>query len=355
MMRRRTFLETIGRVAAAGGGLLRFRSRRSPRHWSWVHGGRDRTVAEWADRFAQIREAGFHGVLASGGDSATLSTAARGAGLAFHRWIWTLNRNGDEWVKSNHPEWFTVNRNGESSLEKPPYVGYYKWVCPTRPEVRRYLAAQIEAVARDPAVEGVHLDYIRFPDVILPVGLWSRYHLVQDREYPEFDSCYCAVCRDTFRRRSGVDPMSLDDPASDVAWRAFRWEAVTGMVEVLAAAAHRHGKPISAAVFPTPTIARRLVRQAWDRWPLDAVFPMIYHEFYQQAVPWIEQAAREGVTALASRIPLYGGLYLPSLSPPAFGDGARRVMRSGAAGVCAFEMDGLTDPHLSAFAAAVRD
>ena len=45
-------------------------------------------------------------------------------------------RNGDAWVQENHPEWFTVSRNLESSLEHPPYVGYYKWVCPSRGPVR---------------------------------------------------------------------------------------------------------------------------------------------------------------------------------------------------------------------------
>ena len=41
------------------------------------------------------------------------------------------------------------------------------------------------------AVDGVHLDYVRHCDVILPRGLWERYDLVQDIEHPEFDFCYC--------------------------------------------------------------------------------------------------------------------------------------------------------------------
>ena len=59
-------------------------------------------------------------MLVSGGDLDLLSGAARAEGLAFHRWIWTLNRNGDEWVKANHPEWFTVSREGNSSLTHSP-------------------------------------------------------------------------------------------------------------------------------------------------------------------------------------------------------------------------------------------
>lgn len=49
-------------------------------------------------------------------------------------------------------------------------------------------------------------------------------------------------------------------------------------------AAHAHGKKITAAVFATPSLARQLVRQAWDKWPVDAVFPMLYHNFYQPPI-----------------------------------------------------------------------
>jgi uncharacterized lipoprotein YddW (UPF0748 family) len=352
---RRDFLERLG-AAAAGLGILpaatlacseRESPPRAMKNWTWVHGGGEASADEWRLRFARIRQAGIHGVLVSGGDADTLSNAAHAEGLEFHRWIWTLNRNGDARVKENHPEWFTVSRNGESTLEKPPYVGYYKWLCPTRPPVREYLRGVVDELAREPAIDGVHLDYVRHSDVILPVGLWSKYDLVQDREYPEFDFCYCEVCRETFRGQAGIDPLELPDPTQDIAWREFRWKSVTGLVEVLAEAAHSHGKPITAAVFPTPTVARKLVRQAWDEWPLDAFFPMIYHEFYEEELPWIGTATREGVDALPEATPLYSGLYLPSLTPEDLGEALRIARAAGAAGVSLFPMGRLSDEHLA--------
>lgn len=323
------------------------------KNWTWVHGGRDRSPGEWRRRFAQIREAGIHGVLVSGGDVETLADAAHAEGLEFHRWMWVLNRSGDRWAKQHHPEWYTVSRNGESSLEKPPYVGYYQWVCPTRPPVREYLKSIVEEIAGHPAVDGVHLDYIRHADVILPVGLWSKYDLVQDREYPEFDFCYCDVCRETFRRQTGEDPMALLDPPQDVAWREFRWDSVTGLVRVLADAVHAHGKRITAAVFPTPTVARKLVRQAWEQWPLDAFFPMLYHKFYNEDLAWLGTATGEGVAALPPGIPLYSGLYLPSLSPEELARAVGIVRLAGAAGVSLFEMGGLTHEHLAVLGEAL--
>jgi uncharacterized lipoprotein YddW (UPF0748 family) len=357
-MKRRTFLELSGGTAALAVlpkmGPAGWRKPAPFRAWTWVHGGGETGAAEWRARFGRVRAAGISGVLVSGGDLELVSGAARAEGLEFHRWIWTLNRSGDAWVKENHPEWFSVSREGKSSLTHPPYVPYYQWLCPTRPAVRDYLRGVVDELAAHPSVDGVHLDYIRHPDVILPIGLWSRYNLVQDREYPEFDFCYCEACREAFRAQSGADPLDLPDPTADQAWREFRWASVTGVVDTLSTAVRARGKQITAAVFPTPTIARRLVRQAWEQWPLDAVFPMIYHGFYQEPLEWVGSATREGVQALRLAEPLHSGLYLPDLEPDALGRAIRLVREAGASGVSLFEMAGLSDPHLAALRSALR-
>lgn len=330
--------------------------------WTWVHGGGNRTPEQWRVEYGRLAEAGFHGVLVSGGDTTVHAQAAHEAGLEFHRWVWTLNRNGDAWVKNNHPEWFTVSRNGDSSLEKPPYVDYYKWLCPTRSEVREYLRDSMLEIAQQPGVDGLHLDYVRHCDVILPRGLWAKYDLVQDKEYPEFDFCYCDVCRETFETQYHRDPLELPDPPADADWRRFRWDSVTGLVEVLVKAVHGidaaspgagpasrispdgFAKPITAAVFPTPSIARALVRQAWDEWPVDAVFPMLYHSFYEENLAWIGEGVREGLGAMAGRggpAYLFAGLYLPALSAEERVHAQDIARRAGAHGVSFFEMGGL--------------
>jgi hypothetical protein len=352
-MKRRVFVGALGSAGLWAAGWPAAGGEPS-RHWAWVHGGGPRTADEWRRYYARLRAAGLHGVHVGGGDTAVHSAAAREAGLVFSRWTWALNRSGDAQVKADHPEWFTVSREGNSSLTHPPYVPYYQWLCPTRPEVRRYVAEVMGAVARDPAVDAVHLDYIRHCDVILPVALWARYNLVQENELPPYDFCYCEVCREAFRRQGGRDPMTLADPSQDVEWRRFRWDSVTGLVREVARAVQSAGKPLTAAVFPTPSIARRLVRQAWDEWPLDEVFPMTYHGFYNEGIGWIGNAVRQGLAALPAGRPLYAGLYLPDLPPAALGMAVRNAMNAGAAGVSLFEADGLTDAHLAELASAVR-
>jgi hypothetical protein len=320
--------------------------------WSWVHGDRDYDSAEWRRRFARLKEAGLTSVLVGGGDIDLVSDAAHAEGLEYHRWFWTMNRNGDAWAQENHPEWFTVSRNLESSLDVPPYVGYYRWVCPSREPVREYLRGLVDEVAQNPAVDGVHLDYVRHCDVILPRGLWDTYDLVQDVEHPEFDYCYCDVCREQFMALTGKDPVELEDATLDEEWRRFRWDSVTGAVRQLADAVHAHGKPITAAVFPTPDIARTLVRQSWDEWPLDRYFPMLYNGFYLEDIPWIGDGVRKGVAALGDT-PLNAGLYLPDLTPTELGEAVAVAREAGASGVSVFEMEGLTDEHLAAVRSAL--
>ena len=358
MTNRRTFLSTIGAglVAAKAPNLLSGTEATRFSAWTWVHGGSTEIgLPGWRERYARLRNSGISGVLVGGGDAGMHAEAAHAEGLVLHRWIWTLNRSGDRQVAEAHPEWFSVSREGKSSLTDPPYVGYYKWLCPTRLPVREYLAGKVDEVAAIPGVDAVHLDYVRHPDVILPRNLWEKYGLVQDHEMAEFDFCYCEVCRARFEAETGRDPVGLEDAASDVEWRRFRWRMVTETVQELTRATHARGKAISAAVFPTPRIARELVRQEWDRWPLDIVFPMLYHSFYREPVEWIGESAREGVAALPKSTPLVAGVYLPDLPPAELGKAIRSARDGGASGVAMFEMGGLSDAHLKSVGESITE
>jgi len=305
------------------------------RHWIWTSSDPNATEEALARRLDEIGEAGVGGLHVAGADP-RFHRLARARGFEVHAWIWTLCR-GDRELRERHPDWYAVSRDGISTLEDPPYVDYYRFLCPTRAGVREHLTSIVSRFADLPDLDGIHLDYVRYPDVILPKALWARYGLVQDRELPRFDFCYCSECRESFRRESGEDPLALPDPPSDPRWRAFREARITSLVNHLAATVRRKGKRLSAAVFPTPAIARKLVRQDWSRWDLDAVFPMIYHRFYDEPIDWIGEAVRAGRAALPPERPLYAGLYLPDLGDPEdFERAVRTAMAGGASGVSLF-------------------
>jgi uncharacterized lipoprotein YddW (UPF0748 family) len=356
-MDRRHFLTSLSLGAAALGGralgwwpsadAAAAQGARAPlKYWAWMRGSVT-PIDAWRRKLASMRAAGIDAVLISGSAEfyRTAVPAAAQEGIELHAWLFTMMRGENTQV---HPEWYAVSRNGVSTAEKPPYVDYYKFMCPSRDEVRRYLVGVVRELAQVDGLGSIHLDYIRYPDVILPVALWPKYHIVQDKEYPEYDFCYCTVCRERFKKASGVDPRDLPDPPSHRAWLQYRYDTITEVVGLLADEVHAHGKRLTAAVFPTPAIARTLVRQDWTKWKVDAVLPMIYNGFYNEDVAWVERATREGVTALGGRIPLYSGLYVPDLPPADLARAAERALAGGAQGISVFEANTLTPAHWAA-------
>ena len=128
-------------------------------------------------------------------------------------------------------------------------------------------------------------------------------------------------------------------------WRQFRVHQVTAVVSELADYCHARGKRISAAVFPGPSIARQIVRQEWDQWPLDEVMPMLYQSFYYGSHDWIRSKTEEGVQSLNSTVPLYSGLYIPSLNPRDLHDAIQKSIDGGAQGITLFNYESMTPGH----------
>lgn len=309
--------------------------RKAWKHWMWVRPNPEDREDDIRQYYRRCYAAGLRGVFFEA-DSEKHYRIAKEQKLEAHRWMWTLNR-GEASLLKEHPEWYSINRNGASCADKPPYVNYYRWLCPSREEVAQYLEGQVRQILSKDYVDGIHLDYVRFCDVILPVNLWDNYKIEQTRELPEYDYCYCPVCRTRFREWKGMDPADIRFPEESLSWRQYRYNAVTRIVERLAAVARTHKKPITAAVFPTPEVARRNVRQDWVKWPLSGICPMIYHGFYKEDVAWIGDAVAEGVAALHNKFPLYAGLYLPDFkSNTEIQQGIEGALRKGAAGVSLF-------------------
>lgn len=306
------------------------------KHWIWINPDHKQESAAITKEYIALKEAGIRGILFES-DSEKHYRAAKQLGLEAHRWNWTMN-NGSKELLANHPEWYAVSRDGKSCATHPPYVGYYRWLCPSKPEVIAFLKNEAEKILSKDYIDGLHLDYIRFCDVVLPLNLWSQYKVDQRTEMAEYDFCYCETCRAKFKAKTGKDPLEFKYPDEALSWRLFRYEAINNVVNTLAEVAEKHKKWISAAVFPTPEVARRNVRQDWTNWNLSAVFPMIYHGFYQEEVKWIGEAVKEGVHFLNGKFPLYAGLYLPDFkgNMEDLAAGMGHAMKNGAAGISLF-------------------
>jgi len=307
----------------------------SLKHWVWENPNQKESDEVLQKKYKNFYSAGIRGMFFES-DSEQHFKIAKEAGLEAHRWMWTMNR-GEKELLENHPDWYAISRNGESCATNPPYVNYYRWLCPSKPEVGEYLKTQVENILEKDYVDGIHLDYIRYCDVILPVNLWKNYKIDQTKELPEYDFCYCETCRKLYKDKTGIDPLELEFPDQSPSWRKFRYDRINHVVNNLAEVAHKNKKPITAAVFPTPEIARRIVRQDWTNWNLDGVCPMIYHGFYREQVSWIGDAVEEGIHFLNGRFPLYAGLFLPDFkNMDELEKGIEVAIKNGASGVSLF-------------------
>lgn len=153
-------------------------------------------------------------------------------------------------------------------------------------------------------------------------------------------------------------------------WKRFRYDVVTRLVNKIADAVHAKGKKVSAAVFPGPeSYAKKLVRQEWNKWNIDAFFPMNYNDFYLEPASWVGEITREEVASVNGRKPVYSGLFIcrdwknkakikdpegHGLIPSEIGEAISGSMKAGAAGVALFAPGNMTDEHWAEFDKAIR-
>ena len=238
-------------------------------------------------------------------------------GIEVYAWLWTMNLEHDrDKILAEHPEWFSVNRNGKSLADTTAYVDYYKFLCPALPEVREFIKEKIKSYCEVEGLNGIAIDYNRFVDVVLPTTLWPHYGIVQDRE----------------------------DPSSDVKWRQFRCDRITEVANMIAEVVHSYGKTMAASPFPTPKMASRMVRQDWGKWNLDIVFPMVYHTFYTEDVSFISDCTVENARDKNDKTVLYCGM--TATDGPEMFACMDAALNSGAQGIAVFTVAGLRSPEV---------
>lgn len=350
------------------GSLITGTDKRKFKQWVWIGNDLNATADEWKSRFALMRESGIDAILPEIYDSRqafydskhlpvggpwleTILPFAKAEGLEVHAWMWSMPCNIPEIVEK-HPEWYVVNRLGESAAVKPDYVPIYKFLCPSREGAREFVKETVTELSQIDGLDGVHLDFIRYPDVILPVALQPRYNIKQDRELPQYDYCYCDVCREDFKKRTGEDPLRMEDPTKSEAWRQFRYDRITHLVnDIYIPIIHKHRKMATAAVFPN----WRDVRQQWFRWNLNGALPMLYNKAYDEGIEWIGYETEEEVRAMYNGAPIYSGINAGGMSPDDIAKAVRVSYDAGSSGVSIFSFQAMNDALWQSFSEAVKN
>jgi uncharacterized lipoprotein YddW (UPF0748 family) len=325
-----------------------------PMFWTWLD---YRPGMNFDSVCGVMNEAGIDGVMLNAptpDDYRVAIPIAHKHNIEVYAWLWTMNLEHDrDAMVKEHPEWFSVNRKGESLADNKAYVDYYKFMCPTLPEVREHIKKKIVAYCEVEGLNGIAIDYHRFVDVILPTTLWPRYGIVQDKEYPEFDYGYHPAMIKLFMEKHGYDPRELEDPSTDEKWLQFRCDQITEVANEIAEVVHSYDKVMAASPFPTPAMSRKMVRQDWGKWNLDIVFPMVYHNFYTGDVSFISDCTIENVRDKNPMTTLYCGM--TGSNGPIMFDSMDEALNNGAEGIAIFTVNSLRSPEIRAQFKAYAD
>ncbi len=207
-----------------------------------------------------------------GDQLAAARDAAQAHDLEFHAWIvcWNLGQA---------PASFRERLQQENRLQRDSQGKELLWLCPSHPQNRRHMLQVIREIAAY-RPDGIHLDYIRFP---------------------EANACYCDTCRQAVESSLGRTLPSWPDAARDggpatTAWNAHRVAMIDTFVRQARQIVRETDENMlfSAAVFGNYPGTIRSIAQDWGAWMeagwLDFVAPMNYSDNTEEFSRWyIEQ------------------------------------------------------------------
>lgn len=286
---------------------------------------------------------------------------AHEAGLEVHAWVnvnlvssaTTLPKSPSH-VLNRHPEWLMVPAALQTSLggaspKSPSYVDRLAawtrkesanveglFLSPIHPGARAYSTSIVEELVRNYAIDGLHLDYIRYPREDFD---YSRASLEAFRA----DRLPFATAEER-RRFDASGDLAAWPNALPAGWRAFREGQLTALVADIAATArqHRPRLTMSAAVLPDAAEARRRKLQPWAEWAtaglLDVVCPMAYTQDLA-----VFRRQMDALAATSAGMPMWVGIGAYRISAADTATHVRVARRAGAAGILIYSYDALME------------
>jgi uncharacterized lipoprotein YddW (UPF0748 family) len=155
---------------------------------------------------------------------------------------------------ADHPAWLIRSMDGK----------YQPNFNLANPEVRKYWVEKISAALKYD-IDGIHLDYIRFPVT----------------QVYSYDSVTC----EAFKKEYQFSPVEVSHDCGSIIWCEWiKWNAkqVTRLVKEIRQAINESGKQLvlGVDVFPDSETSNVLIAQDWGRWAeaglVDFICPMLY-------------------------------------------------------------------------------
>lgn len=153
------------------------------------------------------------------------------------------------------PSWANKTKRNYNINAPTPSISEHNgfFIDPANPEVQDFLLSLITEIIDNYKVDGINLDYIRYPQAVSvsDINSWG---------YTEF-------ARNEFKTIYGKDPVELtvSDPLW-MKWCEYRRSKVTYFVSRVGALGREKGTYISAVIFPDRLSALNTKQQDWRTW-----------------------------------------------------------------------------------------
>lgn len=169
-------------------------------------------------------------------------------------------------VLSRHPEWITYDSYGrpmtnysKKQLDNNLAEGYF--LDPAIPDVKDYIEKIICDVLSKYPVDGIHLDYIRYP--------YSGYNPYKKSYLNDFG--YNPAARKIFKDIYGIDPVDIDrfhDSPEKQLFDKFRSDQITEIVKRVSHVVKSLNENLilSTAVMPRYDWGKKVYFQDWTKW-----------------------------------------------------------------------------------------
>lgn len=242
-------------------------------------------------------------------------------------------------VLTKHPEWVTCDYTGrpmteytQKELEDNLLEGFF--LDPAIPEVKQYCYDIIRDIISKYDIDGVHLDYIRYP--------YSGYNTHYKKFMSEFG--YNPASRKIFKKKYGFDPLSINrekESKAKILFDRFRTDQVTEIVRNIhyIVKQKNNSLTVSAAVMPRYDYGKKAYFQDWPLWLnrgyIDLACVMSYTENPATYAEYIDYAVKTG-----SRDRIFMGVMIrKKTSVKTIMDEITAAYNSGARGYILFSFD----------------
>jgi uncharacterized lipoprotein YddW (UPF0748 family) len=253
-------------------------------------------------------------------------------------------------ILSKYPQWANVRRDAVGAKTPMPSTleaGYY-FLDPANPEVQKFILALTQELVTTYAVEGVQLDYIRYPAT----------NSIEHPQFVESTWGYSPTAIAAFQAQSGVSPLALTptDPQWE-SWKQFKQDQVNTMVSTVSTwvKGYKQTHPeranllLSAAIFPDVKAALTYKHQNWGYWAAEGWVDFLAHMSLTASVNAVGQDVKTVKNAaLRQSFPVISGVFSPffGATPIRTLEQLESARKAGSNGYALFDSAHLSPPLL---------